>query len=115
MVRLLLISILIFGSITKGADTGDKDINPCLNPILMKVEQNGIKSLKFYQLPVYYWAALKCKRINKQSQNIQRHDRKQLDQDYKQAYRLEGAAYTCTYIAAVAVLVFYASAALKKT
>ena len=115
MVRLLLISMLIFGSITKGADTGDKDINPCLNPILMKVEQNGIKSLKFYQLPVYYWAALKCKRINKQSQNIQRHDRKQLDQDYKHAYRLEGAAYTCTYIAAVAVLVFYTSAALKKT
>jgi len=114
MVKLLLISMLLFGTLTKGADTDEKDINPCLNPILMKVEQNGVKSLKIYQLPVYYWAALRCKKINKHSQNILRHDRKQLDQDYKKAYRLEGAAYSCTYIAAVAVLVFYASAALKK-
>lgn len=114
MVRYSLCVCLVLSALLFGTDVPKESQNPCLNELIIKVNQQGLKSIRFFQLPKYYWAARKCQKLQNRNNLIAQNERKQIEQDYHESYRLEGCASSCTYLAAVAVLYFYASRAMQK-
>jgi len=115
MVKTFILVVLFLPVLAMGEGQPEDSPNPCQTKLITKVNQEGLKSIRFYQLPKYYWEARKCQKLQQQIKLIAKNERKQIDRDFRAAYRLEGCATSCTYLAAVAVLYFYAAQALKKT
>lgn len=113
MVKFLVIVFFIYCPLTAGDDE-EQSQSPCAKPLIMQARTAGLKSLRFYQLPAYYFLALKCKRQQKQNRIIKNDERRQLDQDYRRSRRLNGFSSSCAYLATVAVASYYLGQTLKK-
>ncbi len=114
MVKRLLIILLTAGAVLAADDKTSEVVNSCDREVVKKVNAGGIKSIRFYQLPNYYWHAWRCQKISGEKNIIKQNERRQIDQDFNQSYRLEGCSSTITYVAVVAVIYFFSAKALKK-
>ncbi len=115
MVKAFIFIGLFLPATLMGEGQPEENPDPCQTELITKVNQKGLKSIRFYQLPKYYWEARKCQKLQRHIKLIAQNERKQIDRDFQTAYRLQGCATSCTYLAAVSILYFYASQAMKKS
>ncbi len=111
MVIRTVVLIIILTVVLSAND--EKPADPCETELIAKVEKDGLKSIRFFQLPKYLWQARKCQAARK-SNLISRMENKQLDSDFNESKNLSGCTSSCVYIAVVSVVYFYASQSLKK-
>ncbi|MFH1853626.1 MAG: hypothetical protein ABIA75_14920 [Candidatus Neomarinimicrobiota bacterium] len=111
--RPITIFLLLLAYATAADDTVAKP-NPCQSELIRAVAKDGLKSLRFYQLPAYYRQARRCQKMRRNLVIIKKNEQKQLENDFQKSQRLPGFTSSCAYIATVSVVYFYASQSLKK-
>jgi len=80
---------------------------PCESKYIAKAQKEGLRSLSLREIPFYYYSAYQCRRNGADPDVVREIDRKQLDEDYRNAKQFRGWTSSFTYCVSVVVILFY--------
>lgn len=111
MVRAILIFAAVGISVTS-AQEKQKEDHPCKAPIIQKVKENGMRSLKVWEVPLFYWHRQKCRKAINNSAYLTKVIEDQHEADYEASKSLQGFTSCVAYCAIASVFIFLVSASL---
>jgi hypothetical protein len=88
-------------------------VNPCASRYIQKVQQEGLRALRLWEVPFFYWDRYQCRKTVKDPAALQDFDWKQLEEDYRRSQRFQGWTSSFTVCVTVLVVMFYLERAFR--
>jgi len=100
-VRRILLIILVIGLALAQDQPGKA---PCDSEVLLKVREQGLRSLKLSEVPSYYRALKNCKNQTLAKRIRQYNESHQLSEDAEKAQTMQGFTSGCAYCTIALIL-----------
>lgn len=86
--------------------------HPCRAPRIEKVKEHGLRSLKVWEIPVFYWERYQCRKAVNNSKYLTKVIVEQHEADYEASKSLQGFTSCIAYCSIASVFIFLVSASL---
>ena len=107
--------ILIFfcsGLAVISAQVENPEDHPCRTPLIEKVKEHGLRSLKVWEVPVFYWDRFQCRKSINNSRYLMNANMEQHEADFEASKSFQGFTSCIAYCSIAAVFVFIVSSSL---
>lgn len=106
MVRILTAVILFAGlNVLLSAQEVERKEHPCRVDLIEKARKEGLRSLKIWEAPLYYWQRRECRKAIKNEKALSTLNIKQTDEDFENSKAFRGFTSGCAYLTIALVLV----------
>ncbi|MFQ6606873.1 MAG: hypothetical protein ACE5DP_04415 [Fidelibacterota bacterium] len=106
---MLLVTSAVLSIAWLPAQEPEASSSPCDSPLIQKVNQAGLESLRWQELPFFFRDVYRCRRTPAGKAVLKKLEQHRRTRSYESARLMKGFSSTLAYCTSVIIFVFYTS------